>query len=273
MIDGCIVINLLHRTDRLEQFWRQQPIFSILGINPERLEGVYGKNLAGYGQKPWFRKRLSVKRANAWAGKAGCTLSHRKAIERAKELGWKNVLVLEDDCLFEPSISSQWAQFQEAVKSLPEDWIAVYLYGHHAVSPVRMIKTYSDTTCFEICGASSTTAYLLNGTYFETVLKLLPTTDTIWKWTARYKTIDRWYSRKLFLLGRIYALSPFGVRHLGTSSDITTTGDSDNAPSFEFRNSELARSFDQARRIKCFQHRIALAATWFRCAFKSIKGL
>jgi len=273
MFDGCLVINLAHRTDRWKFFQEQIPLLTSLGLNVERINAVYGRQLPGFGQKPWFTKRLSEKRANAWAGKAGCTLSHRRAIERAKELGWKNVLILEDDCHFESGVASQWDQLHLVMKSLPEDWIAIYLYGHHTVAPIRVVATYADTSCFELCGASSTVAYLLNAKYFDVLLSSMPKNETIWQWTARYKTVDRWFSRTFCCLGRVYAMSPFGNSHLKTPSDTTTAGDAYIAPGFDLLNRAQARWFSVSRLFRCMRNRLALIFSIIRLWGKCLKGL
>jgi hypothetical protein len=273
MIEGCFYINLQHRTDRLQQFQPSYSVLTVLKIEPERLEAVYGKSLAGFGERPWFKARLTEKRKNAWGGKAGCTLSHRNAIAEAKKRGWKNVLILEDDCVIDASSLKQWENLREILSGLPDDWTAVYLYGHRPVAPARLLTSCTDTACYEICGASSTTAYLLNGRYFDELLARLPTEETVWQWTARYKTIDRWYSRTLCLLGRVFALSPFGIVHLETNSDIATSGVTDPMPNFCFSEILSPAFFECRRMIRLARNRLALAASILRFWGKRVRGL
>jgi hypothetical protein len=272
-ITGCFVINLPHRTDRWKLFQEQVPLLQTLGITPERIDAVYGRTLPGFGEKPWFTKRLSEKRANAWGGKAGCTLSHRNAIALAKERGWKNVLIVEDDVSFDATIAGQWANLVDTMAKLPDNWVAIYLYGHHPVSPVRVVYAYPETTCYELCGAYSTTAYILNSKYFDELLLLMPTKETIWFWTARHKTVDRWFSRKLCLLGRVYAMSPFGIIHLETPSDATTTGEAYSAPSFDFTHVINTIRYDDFRVVCCMLCRCVLALSVIRLWTKRIRGL
>lgn len=273
MIDGCLVINLSHRTDRRQLFKEQIPLVRSLGLNPERMEAVHGRRLPGFGEKPWFTERLSEKRRNAWGGKAGCTLSHRNAIALAKERGWKNVLILEDDVSFDAAIAVQWKELMEVMKVLPDDWVAVYLYGHHPVSPVKAVQAYPATTCYELCGLFSTTAYILNGKYFDDLLLALPIEKTIWSWTARHKTVDRWLSRKLCLLGRVYAMSPFGASHLETQSDTTTAGEAYDAPSFDMTNRAQAKWFSVSRMFRCLRNRVVLDLSIARQWGKRWRGL
>jgi len=273
VIDGCLVINLPQRTDRWEMFQKQMPLLASLGLSPERMNAVYGRTLPGFGANPWFTKRLPEKRAKAWAGKAGCTLSHRNAIAAAKERGWKSVLILEDDVSFDATIASQWEKLNEVMKKLPDNWIAIYLYGHHPVSPIRAVHAYPETTCYELCGAFSTTAYILNSKYFGDLLNLMPREETVWSWTARHKTVDRWFSRQLCLLGRVYAISPFGVIHLETQSDATTAGEAYNAPSFTFNVMKRDGLFTVKRILKCMQSQSSLRVSFIRFGIKRLCGL
>lgn len=273
MIDGCLVINLPHRTDRWKLFQEQIPLLTSLGLNVERMDAVYGRMLPGFGEKPWFTKRLSVKRANAWGGKAGCTLSHRNAIATAKERGWKNVLIVEDDVSFDAAIAGQWERLVDVMNTVPDDWIAIYLYGGHPVSPIRIARTYSETVCYEFGGAISAAAYIINGKHFDDLLRLMPANETIWSWTARHKTVDRWYLRQLSLLGRIYAMAPFGIVHLETPSDTTTAGAPYHAPSFKFAHVSRPKMFFVLRLCRYLVNRGTLDFSIIRQWSKRWRGL
>lgn len=273
MIDGCVVINLPHRTDRWELFLKQIPLLTSLGLNPERLDAVYGRTLCGFGEGPWFKKKRSEKRANAWGGKAGCTLSHRNAIALAKERGWKNVLILEDDVRFDDAIATQWSRLMDVMSSLPDDWTAVYLYGSHPSSPIRVARAYPETVCYELSGAISGAAYIINGKSFDALLSLMPTPETVWSWTARHKTVDRWYLRQLGLLGPVYAMVPFGIIHLETPSDATTAGQPYHAPNFDIAPVSEPRCFPLLRRARCLLNRGALHLSILRQWMKRWRGL
>jgi hypothetical protein len=156
---------------------------------------------------------------------------------------------------------------------LPDDWIAIYLYGHHPVSPIRPVHVYPETTCYELCGAFSTTAYILNSKYFDDLLHLMPGDEDVWAWTARHKTVDRWFLCQLCLLGRVYAWSPFGIVHLETPSDATTSGEAYEAPSFDLINSARAKWFIVSRMFRCLRSRTALILSLIRQWTKRVKGL
>lgn len=273
MVDGCFVINLSRRADRWGLFQSQIPLLARAGLVPERFEAVDGRALQGFGVGPWFTRRLSGRRTNGWAGKAGCTLSHRNAIATAKKRGWKNVLILEDDVSFDSIALEQWNNLEDAIAGLPNDWVAVYLYGHHPVSPVKIVHSYSELTCYEICGAFSTVAYVLNGKYFDALLRSMPTEETIWPWTARYKTVDRWFSRQFCLLGSVYAVSPFGIVHLKTQSDATTGGAAYSAPSFNFDCLTSQKWFFVLRDLRCSWNSLSLVLSYVRYVIKQSRGL
>jgi Glycosyltransferase family 25 (LPS biosynthesis protein) len=272
-IDGCIVINLPHRTDRWELFQQQIPLLNTLRLKPERMDAIYGRKLSGFGEKPWFTKRLSEKRANAWAGKAGATLSHRNAIAIAQARGWKNVLILEDDVQFEASVREQWTQLLETLGKLPDNWIALYLFGSKPSQPIRVTQAHHATSCYEIVGAIGAVAYVVNGRAFDLLLAELPLPTMIWPWTARHKTIDRWYSKRFCLLGRVLAMSPFGITHLGTPSDATTAGEAYDVSSFDLMESAEVKWFTVLRMVRCFQNRVALELSLLRMWAKRFRGL
>lgn len=273
MIDGCVVINLPHRTDRWEMFKKQLPLLASLGLKVERMDAIYGRTLPGFGAAPWFSRKRAEKRAHAWGGKAGCTLSHRKAIELAKRHGWGTVLILEDDVSFGPDFADEWKAIESIMAEFPEEWIALYLYGHHPVTPITEKAFLNKTIGYELCGALSTTAYVLNGRHFEAVLKGMPTEQTIWDWTARHKTVDRWYSRQLCLWGRVFAIAPLSVVHLETPSDATTSGEPYDAPNFSFTHVAGRSAFALLRLPRGFLNRLALQASLFRYWVKKMRGL
>lgn len=100
LVDGVVFINMDNRVDRLESF-----MANVGRHIPEhllhRLSAVPGREVPGYGEAPWFTESTG-ERAGYWAGVAGCTLSHRKAIQMAREAGWRRVLILEDDVEYTP---------------------------------------------------------------------------------------------------------------------------------------------------------------------------
>ena len=96
-MDGILVINLDTSRERMDKFLQDNaetlPLDKV-----HRLSAVLGRSLPSFGKEPWFTER-TAERASYWGGAGGCTLSHAKAIAMAKEKGWRNVLIMEDDVL------------------------------------------------------------------------------------------------------------------------------------------------------------------------------
>lgn len=271
-IDGCFVINLARRTDRWEFFRKQMPHFHAIGVYPERFEAVCGRDVKGFGERPWFRKRLTDARRNSWGGKAGCILSHRAAILEASKRGWRNVLILEDDVEFCGGSSARWEEFLLALKRFSGNWSMVYFYGHHLMMPIRSQHRGSFVDLWQIGGAMSTGAYLLNGTQYHKLLRALPDEGHVWSWTARYKTIDRWFSRSMLLFGPVLFTSSFAVRHLETYSDIV--GKAYTADCEKVRRTRCGVCFQAALCARVLENSFALKASFLRLIVKRmIRGL
>ena len=175
LADGILVINLDHRPERLERFAEMAgPVPQLEGW--QRLAAVNGVELPGYGQAPWFHHR---QRDKCWAGRAGCTLSHRKAIEHARDMGWDRVLILEDDVQVGPTFEADAADFIAAMAG-GEEWDVCYLGASKPVGPCRKIgDLHGARALYQIFGCNGTFAYLMKRTAFEWVLANLPTTDSV----------------------------------------------------------------------------------------------
>lgn len=229
LVEGVQVINLDARPERWALFlqgasnWERAFGHSVL-----RFAAVSGLELKGFNQLPWFRKRIKERRRKSWAGKAGCVLSHRNAIQHAQEQSWDNVLILEDDALLAPEMVQAWTEGLDAlVAGLPKDWSAVYFYTANPITPCRVVAEMNGIRLIETMGAYGTVAYLVNGRIFKPLLDKLPTEKNIWPWVARYKAIDLWFSRSLRSYGKVYAFAPSLAGHQVGPSDITVTPESE----------------------------------------------
>ncbi|ODU04713.1 MAG: hypothetical protein ABS89_03515 [Thiobacillus sp. SCN 63-1177] len=216
MIDGVLVVNLDSRPDR----WQQVQAL-VAGLIPadklQRLPATAGMALPGYGTQPWFRGR---KRDRTWAGRAGCTLSHRAAIAHARQQGWRTLLILEDDIELSPALSTVLAALTDALAG--RDWDVCYLGYTDPVAPYRTLEELPDghTLC-RVSGCSTTHAYLLRHTTFDWLLAHLPEPDNIWPWVSRHRAIDRWYYRNLARRYVVTAVSPAVINQQVGFSDIT----------------------------------------------------
>ncbi len=98
LADGCIVINLDSRQDKLQQ-------------TKEELEKV---------KVPFIRQKgITVQDKTLpirYAGHVGCGLSHIAAYKKALSLGWKKLFVVEDDIVFVDSFLSWLPHIEECFR-------------------------------------------------------------------------------------------------------------------------------------------------------------
>ena len=217
LIDAVLVINLDHRADRWAQF--QQAVAGI--IPPEkilRIPAVVGKEIIGYGTRPWFRSR---KRDLTWAARAGCVLSHRRALTTARDRGWQTVLILEDDVSIEPAFGQLAGALAATLAKSPEAWQICYLGFTEPLAPCRVIAALDDShQLCEISGCTTTHAYLIQARARGWILACLPDATSIWPWLARHRAIDRWYQTVLARHFPVTCVSPAVMNQRPGFSDI-----------------------------------------------------
>jgi glycosyl transferase family 25 len=137
-IQHAFYINLDSRPDRKQHVERQ---LGIIGINAQRFKAIKLQN-----------------------GALGCSMSHLKLIETAKENNWPHILVVEDDILFtNPSLFVQ--QCNKFLSTHKEFDVA--LISGNNVPPYREI----DDTCVQVTKCQTTTGYLVQNHYFDTLIQ------------------------------------------------------------------------------------------------------
>lgn len=155
--DGIFFLNLDRRVDRLDQITEQ---LNIVEINAERISAVDGNEL-----------NPDPKIGNGWnhKGVAGCALSHRKIIQIAKERGYKNFIVIEDDTIFSDNFSKDLEFFMNQV---PDDWDMIYFGGNHlgGLKPVN-------TNVGRCRHTLTTNMYAMKSTLYDVVLNAI--SDTV----------------------------------------------------------------------------------------------
>ena len=137
-IKHAFYINLASRPDRKQHVESQ---LKTIGINAERFNAIKLPN-----------------------GALGCSMSHLKCLEIAKENSWPHLLIVEDDIKFlNPDVfKTQLSSFLSKHKS----WDVV-LVGGNNVPPYTKI----DDTCIKVTTCQTTTGYLVNGHYFDTLIE------------------------------------------------------------------------------------------------------
>lgn len=215
MIDGVFVINLDSRPDRWTQF--QAAACDIIPAEKlQRLPARLGRDIPGFGYRPWFR---GGKRDRTWAARAGVTQSHRQALLKAREAGWKTVLILEDDVAFAPEFAALTDSLATALKDF--DWQVCYLGFTDPWWPRRKETDLSPGhALYRVQGCNTAHAYLVREPARNWILGALPDEARVWQWLATHRAIDRWYQRHLGLEFPIACVSPSIVNQVEGFSDI-----------------------------------------------------
>lgn len=267
MIDGVLAVNLDSRPDRWQDLQAATAGF-IPSHKLHRLPATLGAALPGFGVPPWFRGR---KRDKTWAGRAGCTLSHRAAIAHARQQNWRTVLILEDDIELEPALTEVLAGLPQALQNT--HWDVCYLGFTDPVSPYRTLAELpAGHSLCAVTGCNTAHAYMLKESTFDWLLQRLPREDDIWSWISRHRAIDRWYYRNLARHFKVLAVSPALINQLGGFSDITqrlhekvhTT----RVP--DARHGALA--FRLSGALRWLGYRLAEPRDWLRGRIKQLRG-
>ena len=96
-------------------------------------------------------------------GALGCSMSHLKCLQIAKERNLDHILIVEDDITFlNPTIFiNQLNKFLQNNK----EWDVLLLAGNN-VPPYRVI----DETCVQVSWCQTTTGYLVRKQYYDTLI-------------------------------------------------------------------------------------------------------
>jgi len=190
LIKNTLYINLEHRKDRLTHVKKE---LEKLGIEGERFNAIKTK-----------------------VGAIGCTMSHIKCLEIAKERNYEYVFICEDDITFvDPAtLLNSLKHFYEN-KQIEWD---VLLIGGNNVPPYEQTTDY----CIRVSNCQTTTGYIVKNTYYDILIQNFRESaqglikhpnnkpeyalDMYWK---RLQCIHRWYM-----------LFPFTVVQCESYSDI-----------------------------------------------------
>ena len=137
-IANVFYINLTERADRRAQVEQQL-------------------NLVGLTQ---FNRFNAIKLPN---GALGCSMSHLKCLQLAKEKNLDHILIVEDDIIFlNPGIFiGQLNKFLQNNK----EWDVLLIAGNN-VPPYRVV----DDTCVQVSWCQTTTGYLIRKQYYDTLI-------------------------------------------------------------------------------------------------------
>lgn len=220
-IDGIAVINMDSRPDRFARFMEKTGCYF-----PEkkihRISAVNGRELSTYGKLPWFTEATGD-RAGFWGGTGGCALSHRKAIEWARENKLRHVLVFEDDVVAE--VHEGIAELLNTALNNLSGAYMLYL-GYNKPAPYgKCCMKSGEVELWKTEGVIAAHAYIVSAELYDELLNLMPTENNIWEWLSQYRAIDVLYRDFVPFLKNVsvYVLHPVVCVQDDTYSDIGQT--------------------------------------------------
>jgi len=167
-------INLENRADRKTHVEKE---LQSIGITPNRFNAIKMPN-----------------------GAIGCSLSHLKCLQIAKESGWPHVFICEDDIRFlDPELFVN--QINTFFKNHQHDWDVLLVAGNN-MPPYKQI----DDTCVKVFQCQTTTGYIVLQHYYDKLIhnykegisKLMREPNkhvfyAIDKYWFNLQEIDNWY--------------------------------------------------------------------------------
>jgi len=139
-IEHIFYINLAHRTDRRSEIEHELESMG-LSSQAERFDAIF--------MKP---------------GAFGCGYSHISVLKLAKERGYKNVLILEDDFMFvvdKETLETQCKLFFENVKEYN-----VCLFGYNTIKSEECEFPFLQ----KVLNSQTTSGYLINENFYDILI-------------------------------------------------------------------------------------------------------
>lgn len=180
IFDGVLYINLAIRKDRRKEM--EKELKRVLVHKYHRIKGIYDE----------------------LNGAKGCVQSHIQALDFAIRKGWKNVLILEDDCTFLKSVSEIDAYIQDFLQHFKTDWDVFFLGTKIEFAHMTDHESY-----VRVLFSMRSHAYAVNGPYLQTlkdhylstlramendlffISSLTKALDRRW---VELQMVDRWYT-------------------------------------------------------------------------------
>ena len=144
-IKYCLYINLESRTDRRAHIEEQ---LTGIGLNPIRFNAIKLQN-----------------------GRIGCSMSHLKCLQIAKQNKWPHVMICEDDLKilnntdFISHINKFFSIHGDGDNSIKSKWNVLLLAGNN-VPPYKKI----DDTCIQVSHCQTTTGYIVKQSYYDIMI-------------------------------------------------------------------------------------------------------
>ena len=188
-IENIIYINLDSRKDRKQHV--ENEIKKISKIIPQRFKAIQLDN-----------------------GALGCSMSHLKCVQIAKNNNWKSVLICEDDIEFlNPILLLD--QLNLFLKKHAE-WDVILIAGNNML-PYQ----YVDNSCIQVFNCQTTTGYIVNSHYYDKLIQNYKEgiTKFMREPTNKSYTIDKYWF-ELQKRNNWYLIIPLSVIQREDYSDI-----------------------------------------------------
>jgi GR25 family glycosyltransferase involved in LPS biosynthesis len=146
-VHKVVYINLDRRADRRAEMEAE---LLKMGLQAERFSGIV--------PAPGLVKRPGI---------LGCGHSHLAVLKKARDEGWPNVLIFEDDfqCVVEPKVLHE--TIDNFFKEFKEDWDVFMLsYSLEAEKPYNDLFGY-------VLSATTASGYLVNQRFYPALIKVL----------------------------------------------------------------------------------------------------
>jgi hypothetical protein len=145
VVDGVMFINLEDRKDRLAQITGELERHGVPQGMVHRVDAV----------------------PNDVCGHLGCTRSHMRAMEHARERGWRRFIVLEDDFVFKVPKERALHVLTAFLSAYKDDEWDVFMLGLY---PDRYVTNDTDVPCIKRLVYSTTSSgYMVNARYLDTL--------------------------------------------------------------------------------------------------------
>ena len=184
------VINLDSRPDRWINVQKQLKKIGIehaqrfSAVSFARLENnPPPENLKAYAMAKLERNNETNNAEHQIKAMWGCLCSHVGVIEYAKSQQWPYVLILEDDCEFEPYTRKVMRRVSEQITTL--DWDMLYLGGNQKRYGLRKRAA---SNIYSVTGITLTHAYVVRASIYDKVIAEAPKSG---------RTIDDFYAKVL----------------------------------------------------------------------------
>jgi len=173
-VQHILYINLQDREDRKQHVEEQ---LRLVGFqNPERFNAVV----------------MDI-------GAIGCSMSHLRCLETAREQNWDHVLICEDDVLFlNPELFTQ--QMNRFLEN-HDDWDVVFLGGHNNQQYIPV-----DDSCVQVHRCQCALSYIVKSHYYDKLINNMkegfenftkePSNHSLYavdRFWFSLQEIDKWY--------------------------------------------------------------------------------